>query len=71
MPRLGEENEREITREEVLEAVNETKAGKAPGLDGCTAEFLKKGGESMLEWLVRLMNICFAKGMVPVDWCDA
>ena len=57
MPMMGEENGKEITREEVLKAVNGTKAGKAPGLDGCTAEFLKKGGESVLEWLVRLLNV--------------
>ena len=71
MPKMGEENEKEITREEVLEAVNGTKAGKAPGLDGCTAEFLKKGGESVLEWLVRLLNVCFTTGIVPEEWCIA
>ena len=71
MPLVGEENEREITEKEVLDAVNETKTGKAPGLDGCRAEMLKKGGKSMLEWLVRLFNLCFIMGVVPVEWCWA
>ena len=31
VPVMGEENEREITREEVKRALNETKGGKAPG----------------------------------------
>ena len=31
---MGEENEREITIEEVKRALNEMKGGKAPGMDG-------------------------------------
>ena len=34
MPVLGDLNERAISLEEVLEAMNEMKSGKAPGLDG-------------------------------------
>ena len=34
LPVMGEANEREITREEVKRALNETKGGKTPGLDG-------------------------------------
>ena len=71
MPVLGRENEREITRKEVLDAVNETKAGKAPGMDECRAEYLKKGGVTMLDWLVRLFNVCFSTGRVPAEWCSA
>lgn len=41
---LGELNEREISIEDVREAVNEMNLGKAPGW---------KAG---LEWLVRLLN---------------
>ena len=41
---MGEENEREITREEVKRALNETKGGKAPGLDDIRVELLKEGG---------------------------
>ena len=37
-----------------VEAVNEMRSGKAPGLDGFPVECLKKGGMAVLEWLVRL-----------------
>ena len=45
---LGDLNEREISLEEVDEAVNGTKSGKAPGLDGFPVECLKKGGMAVL-----------------------
>ena len=35
---LGESNERAISIEEVREAVNELKSGKAPSLDGFPVE---------------------------------
>ena len=34
MPVLGDLNERALSLEEIKEAVNEMKSGKAPGLDG-------------------------------------
>ena len=43
--------------EEVGEAVNEIKSGKAPGLDGFRVECLKNGGMAVLEWLVKLLNL--------------
>ena len=43
MPVMGEENEREITREEVKRALNETKGGKAPGMDGVRGDVERKG----------------------------
>ena len=49
VPVMGDENEREITREEVERALNETKAGKAPGMDGVRAEMLKKGDVAVVE----------------------
>ena len=64
MPVMGEENEREITIEEVKRALNETKGGKAPGMDGVRVEMLKGGGVTVLEWLVRLFNICFMLSIV-------
>ena len=48
---------------EVGEAANEMKSGKAPGLDGFPVEYLKKGGMAVLEWLVRLLNISFDRGL--------
>ena len=71
VPVMGEENEREITLEEVKRAVNETKGGEAPGMDGVRVEMLKEGGVTILEWLVRLFNICFMLSIVPVDWVIA
>ena len=40
MPVLGDLNERSISLEEIGEAVNEMKSGKAPGLDGYPVECL-------------------------------
>ena len=71
VPVMEEENEREVSVEEVRKALSGTKAAKAPGVDGCRPEYLKKGGVSVMEWLVRLFNVCLVAGMVPVEWCSA
>ena len=68
---MGEEDKREITREEVKRALNEMKEGKAPGLDVVRVEMLKKGGVTVLEWLVRVFNVCFMLSIVPVGWVIA
>ena len=68
---LGEINETLITRQEVVGALGGMKAGKAAGMDGCAVECLKAAGESGIEWLVRLLNICFVAGAVPLDWASA
>ena len=65
---LGDLNERAISLEEVREAVNEMRSGKAPGLDGFPVECFKKGGMAVLESLVRLLNLSFDMGIVPMDW---
>ena len=51
--------------------MNEMKSGKAPWLDGFPVECLKKGGMAVLEWLVRLLNLSFDMGIVPMDWLGA
>ncbi|MCP4254321.1 MAG: hypothetical protein GY775_13120, partial [Candidatus Scalindua sp.] len=71
MPVFGERNDANISRKEVHDVVNDMKAGKAAGLDGCEVECLKKGGVSVVEWLCRLFNVCFMTGVVPIDWCSA
>ena len=73
VPVMGEENEREITIEEVKRALNEMKGGKAPGMDGVRVEMLKEGGVTVLEWLARLFNIpvCLMLSIVKVDWVIA
>ena len=68
---MGEKNEREITREEVKRALNETKGRKASGMDGVRAEMLKEVGVTALQWLMRVFNICFMLSMVPVDCVTA
>merc|ERR1712035_290651 len=67
----GEENDRVIKREEVEKALKGMRMGKAPGLDGCHVECLSKGGGAMVDWLVRLLNVCFREGRVPSDWRSA
>ena len=54
-------------------ALNETKGGKAHGMDDVRVEMLKEGGVTVLEWLVRVFNIilCFMLSIVPVDWVTA
>ena len=71
MPVLEYLNQRAISLVEVREAVNEMKSGKAPGLDGFSVECVKKGGMAVLEWLVRLLNLSFDLGVVPIDWRGA
>ena len=68
---LGDLNGRAISLVEVRETVNEIKSGKAPGLDGFPDECLKKDGMAVLEWLVRLLNVSFDMGVVPMDWRGA
>ena len=71
MPVLGDLIERAISLEQAGEAVNEMKSGMAPGLDGFLVECLKKCGMAVLEWLVRLLNLSFDMGVVPMDWRGA
>ena len=52
-----------LQKEEVKKALNETKGGKAPGMDGVRV-MLKEGGVTVLEWLVRLFNTCFMLSVV-------
>ena len=68
---LGDLNERAISLEEVREAVNEMKSGKATGLDVFPVECLKKGGMTLLEWLIRLLNLSFDMGVIHMDWRGA
>ena len=71
VPVMEEEHEREITIEEVKRALNETKGGKAPAMDGVRVEMLKERGVTVLKWLARVFNICFMLSIVTVDWVIA
>ena len=71
MPVFGDANNRGISWAEVERAVGEMKEGKAAGVDGCVAEYVKRGGEVVIAWLVRLLNVCFERGEVPENWRGA
>ena len=71
IPVFGDLNERVISLEEVGEAVNEIKSGKATGMGRLPMECLNKGGMTVLEWLVRLLNVSFDMGVAPMDWRGA
>ena len=67
---LGDLNERAISLEEVWEAVNETKSGKVPGLDGSPVECLKECCMAVLKWPVRLLNLVRCRGCTyGLAWC--
>ena len=71
MPR-GERSMNEVIgRGEVKAAIKRLKAGKSAGLDGIVGECIKSGGETVVEWLVRVFNGCFESGCVPRDWKSA
>ena len=71
MPVFGRLNDGGVESYEVEEGMSKMKGGKAPGLDQCAVEFVRKGGRSMVAWLLRLFNCCFETGRVPGDWCRA
>ena len=69
MPVLRELNERVISIEEVKEAVNEMKSGKAPGVDGYAVECLKKIGVArgiVSETVER--KFCFGGSTYALAW---
>ena len=62
MPLFGRLNDIEVESCEVEEGMSKMKGGKAPGLDRCTGEFLRKGGRSLVGWLVRLPIVVLRLG---------
>ena len=70
---MGQESDKEISEEEVWRAVSRLKGGKAPGMCGIMPEMLKVGGEFevVIEWLVRLFNEVWGRGVAPRDWKSA
>ena len=68
---MGQESDKEISEEEVWRAVSRLKGGKAPGMCGIMPEMLKAGGEVVIEWLVKLFNEVWGRGVAPRDWKSA
>ena len=60
-----------ISKEEVCKALGKMKNGKSAGLNGVQVIMLKAGKESVIEWLERLLNVCWKSGRVSQDWQDA
>ena len=64
-------SQEDIKREEVVHAIGSLKSGKAAGVDGITAEMLKYGGESVVEWMHRICQLAWEEERVPGDWTEA
>lgn len=45
-----------ITKEEIIEVINNLPSGKAPALDGLTAEFYKAYPEELAQFLLDMYN---------------
>ena len=54
----------EVSVEDVRKVVKKIKNGKVLGVDGITSAMLKYAGEVLIEWLIRVCNVCFMKGRV-------
>ena len=67
----GVNREESITHEEVNQAIKRLKNGKAAGIDGITAEMLKYGGDVVTEWMVKICQMAWERGVVPADWTKA
>lgn len=60
-----------ITKEEVKEAINKMKLGKAPGPDGLSAKYYKTLGDKLIPVLCDVMNRILQGGNLPDTWKDA
>ncbi|GAA6094295.1 uncharacterized protein LOC124628743 [Tachysurus ichikawai] len=57
-----------VTPEEVRAALGKLNNRKSPGICAITAEMLKSGGESIVEWLTRIFNKVWETERLPSDW---
>ena len=61
-------NEATPSLDEVKEAVDRLRGGKAPGVCNVSAELLKAGGEAMIRGLHAVLTAVWQTGTVPPDW---
>ena len=61
----------EVTREEVERAVKKLQNGKAADDDRKVVELVKSGGETMMDWLVELIQEVWKTSRVPQEWKHA
>ena len=59
------------SHDEVASAMRKLNSGKAPDVNGFTAEIVKSGGEYMTEMIHNLMSHYWEKESVPQEWIDA
>jgi len=64
----GEEEEDEISREEIGRAIRKLKEGKAAGGDGILNEIWKYGGKEIREWLWKICNKVWKGKGWPEEW---
>lgn len=69
--RINRVVESQISREEVKEAINRLKMGKAAGVDNIPGEMLRYGGEEAVDIMHRLCKLAWEKESVPEDWRKA
>ena len=67
--RLNEQGS--VSRREVKRAIGRLKMGKAPGVDGITAEMLRFGGEVVIDWMHLICNFVWKQRTVLKDWMKA
>lgn len=60
-----------ISEQEILEAINKLKIGKAEGIDGILTEMLKASKPLITNFLTILFNTIFDKGQYPSHWAKA
>lgn len=60
-----------VKREEEMKALHKTKCDKMIGVNDNVVKFLKKGGDCVADWLVRIIYVCMDHGKVPEDWKNA
>ena len=60
--------EPEITKDEIVKAIKETKRRKAPGANQSRIEVLNAGGEKMVEMLHKIFNLILKQEATPQDF---
>ena len=71
MKMITMENENQIdpfSIEELEEAFEHAKPGKASGLDGITTEMIQQFGPSTHSWVLKLFNNCVESCTIPKLW---
>lgn len=60
-----------FTRQELAQAMEKVKAGKAPGPDGISGEMVKVMFKAIPEEMLNIFNLCLAEGCFPAEWKEA